>query len=87
LIGAFAAGNPVHFHAANGAGYTFVSKYILQMDRTNPQVAARLITPFLQWRRFADPQRSLMCKALEYIADSDALSPDVFEIVNKGLAR
>lgn len=87
LIGAFASGNPVHLHAADGAGYTLVANYILKLDGANPQLAARLVTPFLQWQRFVEPQRGLMHETLERIAAAPKLSPDVYEIVHKGLAR
>lgn len=85
LIGAFASSNHVHFHASNGAGYKLLESNIISVDSTNPQVAARLVTPFLQWRRFAEPQRSLMRASLESIASEDKLSPNVFEIVSRAL--
>ena len=43
LIGAFAAGNPTQFNAADGSGYDFVAEIVLALDRKNPQVAARLL--------------------------------------------
>ncbi len=85
LIGVFASGNTVYFHATDGAGYTLVSKYIVSLDRTNPQVAATLVAPFLQWRRYCEPQQSLMQSALAAIASQKPLSADVFEIVSKAL--
>jgi len=85
LIGAFAAGNPVYFHTDSGAGYTLVADTIIRLDTTNPQVAARLVTPFLQWRRFAEPQQSLMRESLERMAAVTPLSPALYELVNKAL--
>ena len=86
LIGAFGNGNPVYFHSADGAGYAFVANYIASLDRMNPQVAARLVTPFLQWRDYVEPQQSLMRSELEKIAAIEPLSPAVFELVTKALA-
>jgi len=87
LIGAFASSNPEYFHAASGAGYDLVSDNIILLDTTNPQVAARLVTPFLQWRRFAEPQQTLMRESLERIAAVKPLSPAVYELVNKALVE
>jgi len=85
LVGAFAMGNPLHFHRADGAGYSLVANHIIRLNKTNPQMAARLITPFLQWQRFSEPQQGLMQSALQRIADVSELSPDVYEIVNRAL--
>lgn len=85
LIGAFASANPVYFHANNGDGYSLVMDNVIRLNSTNPQVAARLVAPFLQWRRFIEPQQSLMHAALEGIAASESLSPDVYEIVTRAL--
>lgn len=85
LIGTFAAGNQVYFHSANGAGYRLVMDNVIRLDSTNPQVAARLVAPFLQWRRFIEPQQSLMRDSLEQIAAQQNLSPDVYEIVTRAL--
>ncbi len=85
LIGAFASANPVYFHAADGSGYDLVSDYIILLDSTNPQVAARLLSPFLQWRRFVNPQQASMQSALLKIASVNKLSPAVYELVTKAL--
>ena len=42
VLGAFAQGNLPGFHRADGAGYRFVADQVLELDRRNPQVAARL---------------------------------------------
>ncbi len=86
LVGVFASANPAYFHAADGRAYTFVSEQIVSIDKTNPQVAARLVTPFLQWKRFVEPQKSGMQTALRSVSQSTNLSPDVYEIVSKALS-
>lgn len=85
LIGAFAASNPLYFHDASGEGYKLVQDNVILQDSMNPQVAARLVAPFLQWRRFTEPQSSLMRASLESIAVVGNLSPDVYEIVSRAL--
>ncbi len=85
LIGAFANANPLYFHAADGSGYALVSNTISRLDSMNPQVAARLVTPFLQWRRYTEPNQRLMREELIRISKQKPLSAAVFELVNKAL--
>ncbi len=86
LLGAFASGNPLCFHRADGAGYRLIGGYVREIDRLNPQVAARLAAAFSQWRRYDATRRELMRAELETTLRVSALSPDVFEIVSKTLA-
>src|SRR3546814_9903283 len=60
LIGAFAGGNQLRFHAVDGAGYAFVADRVLELNRLNPQVAARLLTPFGRWHRFDAGRQTLI---------------------------
>lgn len=85
LIGAFCGQNPVHFHAEDGSGYAWLSDWILRLDRQNPQVAARLLTPLTRWKRY-DPVRSASMQAqLQRMMDTIELSADVYEVVSKSL--
>ncbi len=86
LIGAFAAGNPQHFHAEDGSGYRFLADQILALDKLNPQVASRMTTPFTRWRRYDDVRQALMKEQLQRIAGEPGLSQDVNELVSKSLA-
>ncbi|MFT5041672.1 MAG: aminopeptidase N [Hyphomicrobiaceae bacterium] len=86
LLGAFAAGNPVGFHAADGSGYTFVADQVLGLDVLNAQVAARMAGAFTRWRRYEPRRRELMRAELERMADARP-SKDVYEILIKSLAR
>jgi aminopeptidase N len=85
LIAAFAQGNPTGFHRADGAGYAFVAEQVLALDRLNPQVAARMLTPFGRWRRYDPGRQDLMRAQLERILATDGLSRDSFEIASKSL--
>ena len=87
LIGAFAAANPVCFHAGDGSGYRFLAEQVLVLDPLNPQVAARMVSPLSRWRRYDEGRRKLMCEELERIAATAALSKDVFEVVSKSLQQ
>ena len=86
LVGAFAQSNLPAFHAADGGGYAFVADQVLTIDRSNPQIAARLVAAFNRWRRFDATRGALQRAALERIAAAPALSSDVAEIVAHGLA-
>lgn len=85
LYGAFAMSNPVKFHSADGAGYTLLKDAIITLNGINPQIAARMLTPLREWRRYTKDRQDKMQKALQEIANTEKLSPDVFEIVTKSL--
>ena len=87
LIGSFCSANHWQFHAKDGSGYDFLTEYILRLDDINPQIAARLLTPFTFWRRFDPERQELMKERLEQIAAKKNLSDDVGEIVGKSLGQ
>lgn len=86
LIGAFCSANHHQFHAEDGSGYVFLTDHILALDRMNPQVAARLLTPLTIWRRYDAARQQLMQEQLERINAESGLSSDVREIVDRSLA-
>ncbi|MFQ5519106.1 MAG: DUF3458 domain-containing protein, partial [Mariprofundus sp.] len=86
LIGTFAMRNPAAFHAIDGRGYEFVSDQVLELNKLNPQVASRMVRALINWKRVEPVRSRLMHSQLQRIADSEALSPDVYEIVSKSLA-
>ena len=85
LYGAFAGQNAVNFHAHDGTGYRFLAERVIRIDSANPQIAARLLAPLTRWRRYDATRRVAMCEALRRIESSDAISPDVFEVLTKAL--
>jgi aminopeptidase N len=85
LAGTFGA-NHWAFHSADGRGYAFLADMIIAADKLNPQVAARLVTPFGRWRRLEPNRAQMMRHALERIVATRGLSKDVFEQVSKSLA-
>ena len=86
LIGAFAGMNPICFHAADGRGYRFLADRIIELNRTNPQIAARLAGNFSNWRRHEPGRQELMRAELQRLAAVENISRDVFEVVSKSLA-
>ncbi len=87
LVGAFCSGNQVRFHAASGEGYVFLADHVLALDASNPQVASRMASVFNDWRRYDEERQAAIQTQLERIAARDALSKDVYEIVNRALSR
>lgn len=86
VVGAFAGQNLAAFHNPDGSGYDFLADQVCRLDDSNPQIAARLVTPLTRWRKFAPEYREQMKAALERIRDKAGLSPDVYEVVHKSLA-
>ena len=87
LIGTFSAANPYRFHAIDGSGYTFLREMLDELNHSNPQVASRLITPLLQFKRFDPTRQSLMKQELKRLSARPDLSRDLFEKVSKALAQ
>jgi len=85
LIGTFAGSNPLQFNRPDGKGYAFVADRVVELDKINPQVAARILGAFRSWRSLESVRKRLALRALEKIASTPELSNDVHEIVSKML--
>ncbi len=84
VIGSFASGNPVYFHANDGSGYEFLAEQLLSIDKNNPQMAARLALPLTRFSNFSNERKKLMLNTLKKL-NVNELSPDLSEVVNKTL--
>lgn len=85
VIGAFCGQNPAHFHADDGSGYRFLADKVIELDKMNPQIAARLLGPLTRWHKFPPTNQEKMRAELQRILVSGKLSPDVFEVVSKSI--
>ncbi len=85
LVATFASGNQVRFHDASGAGYRFLSDTIITLDPLNSQIAARLVPPLGQWRRFDEARQTLMRQELQRILDTPSLSKGTFEMASRSM--
>lgn len=85
LIGAFCSANQVCFHDKSGAGYRFLTDQVLALNKTNPQIAARILAPLSRWQRYDGERQVLMKAELERILGQESLSKDVYEIAVKSL--
>ena len=86
VLAVFATMNLPGFHRRDGAGYRLLADKVLQLDRLNPQVAARLLSALGRWRRFDADRQALMRAELERVVAVPGLSRDTFEIASKSLA-
>ncbi|MFO8141799.1 MAG: aminopeptidase N [Marinobacter sp.] len=86
VVGVFAGQNLAAFHSPDGSGYQFLAEQVCRLDDSNPQIAARLVSPLTRWNKFAPEYREQMKAALERIRDKSTLSRDVYEVVHKSLA-
>ncbi len=82
LLNVFCTANLAEFHRADGAGYALWVEQVLALDRTNPQVAARLARALDRHDRFVPALRDAMRAALAEVAAA-AQSPNVKEIVDR----
>lgn len=86
VVGSFAFFNTAGFHNLDGSGYKFVTDYLMELDKVNPQVAARIVTPLTQWHNFSPVHQELMKTQLNRLLGVKELSSDLFEKVSKSLA-
>jgi len=84
LIGAFTS-NLVGFHRQDGKGYEFLADRVIELNAINPQVAARLVGVFNNWKNYSEPYKVAMKTQLQRINHEQNLAKDVTEIVSKAL--
>ena len=82
LIGSFSRNVP-HFHAEDGSGYRFIADKVIEIDRFNPQVAARLVQAFNLCNKLEPHRKNLVKQELQRVRAQEGLSKDVGEIVGK----
>ena len=85
VVGQFCNANPYYFHAKDGSGYHFLQNFLIQLDALNPQIAARMVTPLIRWRRFDAARAGMMKVALQQILNTPGCSTDTYEVVSKSL--
>ena len=65
LLAAFTQ-NLAQFHRADGkAGYRLVGEVIERLNNSNPQVASRLLSAFMSWKRYDPARQALMKQQVE----------------------
>jgi aminopeptidase N len=85
VLGAFGRSSPVAHHRRDGAGYALYAEQVVALDAINPQIAARLLTAWEQWRRL-DATRTGLIEAQLRQVQAQARSPDLIDVAGRLLA-
>tara|TARA_R110002124_G_scaffold9586_10_gene49267 strand:- start:16117 stop:18759 length:2643 start_codon:yes stop_codon:yes gene_type:complete len=86
LVGSFAMSNPTQFARADGAGFRFVAEVVTEIDKINPQVAARLLTGFRIWPMLEQGRRDAAKAALAGLEAKGGLSRNTADILSRMMA-
>ena len=86
LLVSFCRSNLAAFHREDGEAYSFLADKLIEIDRLNPQSAAKVALAFNQWKRFDRARQDLMKEQLLRIEAQKNLSKDTREIVTRALA-
>lgn len=85
LFSAFAMFNHENFHVSSGQGYAYHANIVAKMNAMNPQIAARLINPLIQFKKLDENRQTLIKVELNKLAQLEGLSNDLFEKISKAL--
>jgi aminopeptidase N len=85
LLGAFSQQNPQYFHDKSGRGYQLLADAITLLNEINPQVASRLLTPLMSYKRYNHHHQSLMREELIRLNALPNLSKDLQEKLTAAL--
>ncbi len=80
--GAFSRNYPM-FHHSSGKGYELIASRTLEIDRLNPQLAARVGGVFKDYSKLSTSNQALMKGQLDKILADKNISKNLFEIVSK----
>ena len=84
VVGSFQNNNIELFHANDGSGYKFVTNQIILIDKINPQIASRVVTPLTNISKFNEISKKRINKYLVNILKSNP-SNDVLEVVKNAI--
>jgi len=85
VLGAFMSGNQVRFYAADGSGFEFIADCLIDIDKRNPQLAARMALPLTRMGAYSDARQHQMRRVLERMHGA-VKSTDLGEVIEKALA-
>ncbi|MGR6848889.1 aminopeptidase N C-terminal domain-containing protein, partial [Acinetobacter baumannii] len=70
----------------DGSGYLLLTEILTDLNSRNPQVASRLIEPFIRLKRYDANRQEKMRAELLKLKALDNLSGDLYEKITKALA-
>jgi len=77
-------GNPIRFYAADGSGFKFIADCLIDIDKRNPQLAARMALPLTRMGAYSDARQHQMRRVLERMQTA-VQSTDLGEVIEKAL--
>jgi len=83
LLGSFVMSNPAQFARGDGLGFRFVTEAAAEIDKVNPQVAARVLTGFRILPLLEASRRSAGRAALEALKNQHSLSRNTGDILDR----
>ncbi len=84
VLNTFQRENILLFHSNDSSGYKFISEQVAIIDKSNPQVAARLILPLTRFNNFTNERKNKIKRVLKNI-NKPFISNDLSEIIEKAL--
>ncbi len=69
------------FHSTDGSGYNYVANKIIEFDKSNPIVISRFLKIFSTFRKYENPYKKNIVKALNYI-NKNKLSQNTREVID-----
>ncbi|MGX5914176.1 aminopeptidase N [Aliidiomarina sp. Khilg15.8] len=78
--------NLAQLHRADGKSYAWLREVIAKLNDSNPQVASRLLSSLLQWRRFDSSRQIKLKSELEALRQLPDLANDLYEKVEQSLS-
>jgi aminopeptidase N len=85
VLGVFAVMNPVAFHDEAGEGHRLFTDQVLEVDRRNPALSARLFGAFEIWPKLEPKRRASARTALERVRGAEGVSKNLYEIAARAL--
>jgi aminopeptidase N len=85
LMATFGMNNPTQFARKDGAGFRFLAEFVGDVDKRNPQVAARVLTSFRVWQIYEPTRRGAAESALKSLQESGELSRNTADILARTL--
>ncbi|PHR79637.1 aminopeptidase N [Henriciella sp.] len=84
VAAAFSMTNLAAFHAKDGEGHKVIGDIVLETDKRNPALAARLLTSFEQWRKLEPAAKASAEKTLKAL-QAEGLSENAADILSRAI--